>query len=78
MKDLLLLVPSLRSTFYNEQNARIRINGRINGKLNNLNIADLAVAGLQHTQLEISGRIQGLPNAKKAVYHLQIKNLYHC
>jgi translocation and assembly module TamB len=75
MKDILLLVPSLRSTFYKEQNARIRINGRINGKLNNLDIPDLELAGLQHTQLEISGQIKGLPDTKKAIYHLQIKNL---
>jgi len=76
MKDILLLVPSLKSRFYKEQNARIRINGQIKGKLNNLDITDLELAGLQHTQLELSGRIQGLPDAKKAVYHLQIKNLY--
>ena len=75
VKDLLLLVPSLRSTFYKEQNARISINGSISGKLNNLDIPNLALAGLQHTQLEISGRIQGLPHLKKAIYHLQIKNL---
>jgi hypothetical protein len=76
VKDLLLLVPSLRSTFYQEQNTRIKINGSINGKLNNLNIANLELAGLQRTQLEISGQIRGLPDAKKAIYHLQIKNLY--
>ena len=75
VKDLLLLVPSLRSTFYKEQNARISINGSIRGKLNNLDIPHLALAGLQHTQLEFSGQIRGLPNARKAVYHLQIKNL---
>ncbi len=75
MKDILLLVPSLRSRLHKEQNARIRINGRINGKLNNLNIPDLELAGLQHTQLEMSGQIRGLPDAKKAIYHLQIKNL---
>ncbi len=74
LKDLLLLVPSLRPTFYKEQNVQFKINGQLNGKLNNLDIAHLAVAGL-HTQLEMSGRIQGLPNAKKAIYHLQIKKL---
>jgi translocation and assembly module TamB len=75
MKDLLLLFPSLRSTFDKEQNARIRINGQINGQLNNLDIPDLALAGLQHTQMEFSGQIKGLPDTKKAIYHLQIKNL---
>ena len=93
MKDLLLLVPSLKKSFHDEQNARVKINGQMNGQLNNLNIQDLAVAGfsplpakygtafsgeggLQHTELEMSGRITGLPDAKHAVYHLQIKNLY--
>ena len=76
VKDLLLLVPSLRSTLYQEQNTRIRINGSINGKLNNLQIADLDLAGLQHTQLKMSGQINGLPDVKKAIYHLQIKSLY--
>ncbi len=76
MKDLLLLVPSLRSMFNKEQNAQIKINGRINGKLNNLNIPNLELAGLQHTQLDISGQIRGLPDAKKAIYHLQIKKLF--
>ena len=75
MNDLLLLVPSLRSTFYKEQNEQIRINGRINGKLNNFNIADLELAGLMQTKMEISGQIKGLPDAKRAIYHIQIKNL---
>jgi hypothetical protein len=86
MKDILLLVPTLRPRFQKEQNARIRINGKINGKLNNLNIPDIELAGiappelerrrgLQQTQLEMSGRILGLPDVKKAIFHLQIKNL---
>jgi translocation and assembly module TamB len=75
MKDMLLLFPALKSRFKNEQNARIRVNGRINGKLNNLNIPNFELAGLQHTQLDISGRIQGLPDARKAIYHVLIKNL---
>jgi hypothetical protein len=75
VKDILLFFPALRSRFHEQQNARIRINGRMNGKLNNLNIPDFELAGLLHSELEISGRIQGLPNAKKAVYHILIKNL---
>ncbi len=75
VRDVLLLVPALRSTLHKEQNTRVRINGRFNGKLNNLNIPDLELAGLQNTQLKISGRIMGLTDPKKAIYHLQIKNL---
>ena len=75
MKDLLLLVPSLRSTFYKSQNARVKVNGKLSGKLNNLNIPDFEIAGLADTHLEISGRIKGLPDAKKSIYHVLIKNL---
>ena len=75
MKDFLLFVPALRSRFDKEQNSRLRINGSIKGKLNNLVIPDLELAGLQRTQLEFSGQIKGLPDAKKAIYHIQIKNL---
>ncbi len=75
VKDILLLAPGLRSRFEKEQNARIRINGRLTGKLNNLYIPHLEVAGLEYTQLEISGRILGLPDLKKAICHFQIKNL---
>ena len=74
VKDILLFVPSLRSRLYREGNARIKINGKINGKLNNINIPDFQLTGLQFTQLEFSGRIKGLSDAKKAVYNIQIKN----
>ena len=75
IKDILLFVPALRSRMQENQNGQIRINGSMNGKLNNLNIPDFELAGLQHTKLEISGQIKGLPDAKKAIYHIQIKNL---
>ena len=75
IKDILLLVPALRSRLQENQNGQIRINGSMNGKLNNLNIPDFELAGLLHTKLEISGQIKGLPDAKKAIYHIQIKNL---
>jgi hypothetical protein len=75
VKDILLLVPSLRSSLQKVQNAQIRINGKIIGKLNNLNIPDLEVAGLEYTRLEISGQMKGLPDIKKAICHFQIKNI---
>ena len=75
MKDLLLLVPGLKSRFHAEPNSRIKINGRIRGKLNNLDIPDLEVAGLQQTQIEFSGQIRGLPDVKRAIYHIQTRNI---
>ncbi len=75
MKDILLLVPALRSTLYKQQDARLQINGRINGKLNNLKITDFGLAGFQHTKIQISGQINGLPDAKRAIYHIQLVEL---
>ena len=75
IRDILLLVPALKSHWQKDQNGRVKINGRINGKLNNLNIPGLEIAGWQNTQLSISGRITGLPDARRAIYHVQIKNL---
>ena len=72
MKDILLLVPTLRSKLDKEQNARLHINGRINGKLNNFKITDFELEGFQHTNLQISGQINGLPDAKHAIYHIQV------
>jgi hypothetical protein len=75
VKDILLFLPTLKSKLYDEQNERIKINGSVNGKLNNLHISNLELAGLRTTQLDISGQIKGLPDAKKAIYQIQIKNL---
>ena len=76
IKDLLLFVPALSRQFHDRQDGQVYINGRIRGQLNNLAIPDLELAGLQHSRIEFSGRIKGLPDAKRAIYDIEIKNLY--
>jgi hypothetical protein len=76
IRDLLLFVPALSRQFHDRQNGQVNINGRINGKMNNLTIKDLELAGLQQSRLAFSGRIKGLPDAKKAIYDIEIKKLY--
>ncbi len=76
VKDLLLLVPSLRSTFYKEQNARIKINGQINGKLNNLDIANLALAGLPYSIGNV-GPYSGIAQCKESYLSSSNKKPFH-
>ena len=76
IKDLLLFVPALKPRFHNNENGQIKINGRFRGRMNNLTIPNLEIAGLQNTQLAFSGQIKGLPGGKNSIYDIQIKNLH--
>ena len=76
-KDILLFAPDLIQIpfFKNNQNAIANINGRIVGNLNNLIFPNLDVSGIGSSRVSVSGRIIGLPDAEKAWYNLNIKNL---
>lgn len=76
-KDILLFTPDLIQIpfFRNNANAVANINGRIVGKLNNLILPNLDVSGIGSSRVSVSGRIIGLPDAEKAWYNLNIKNL---
>ncbi|TGD59910.1 translocation/assembly module TamB [Flavobacterium humi] len=75
--DILLFAPELNRVpvFQNNPNAVINIDSRIVGHLNDLLIRELDVSGIGNFHLAASGRIIGLPDAKKAWYNLNIKNL---
>jgi hypothetical protein len=76
MEDILLLVPDLdtmevmkpllKHTFY--------IHGKVNGRVDNLNIPNIEFSTLDQTQLHASGRIKGLPDVDKLFMDLQVKN----
>lgn len=76
-KDIILFAPQLVETpfFKNNENAIANINGRIVGNLNNLIFPNLEVSGIGSTHVSVNGRIIGLPEAEKAWYNLNIKNL---
>lgn len=77
MKDIILLVPDLDTmqvmqpllthTFF--------IDGKVNGRVDNLNIPNLKVTTLDRTRLSLSGRITGLPNVNNVLLNLTIKEL---
>ena len=76
-KDVLLFAPDLKKTnpFKDNPNAILYLNTRINGKVKDLNIPQFEMSGIGATRVSLSGKIKGLPDAKKAYYDLDIKKL---
>ncbi len=76
-EDILLFVPTLEDTnpFKDNPKAVVFINGKVNGKLKDLQIPNLEVSGIGSTKLAASGRIVGLPDAKTARFELNIKQV---
>ncbi|MEO7978217.1 translocation/assembly module TamB domain-containing protein [Flavobacterium sp.] len=76
-KDVLLFAPDLQKTnpFKDNPNAVLSLNTRLNGKIKNLNISQFEMSGIGTTKVSLSGKITGLPDAKKAYYDLDIKKL---
>lgn len=74
-KDILIFAPYLQkeNSFKSNPNAVLYINARLNGKISALNIPLLEMRGIRNTQISLSGKILGLPNAQKAYYDLDIK-----
>ncbi|MFI5452314.1 translocation/assembly module TamB domain-containing protein [Pedobacter sp. UC225_61] len=60
----------------NYRNEKIKINANVYGYLNNLTIPQLQISGLKNTQIDISGKAQGLPDLNKAYLDLTIKKLH--
>ena len=76
-KDILLFAPYLQkdNPFKSNPNAVVYLNTRLNGKIKNLNIPQFEMRGIGNTQVSMSGKITGLPDAQKAYYDLDIKKL---
>jgi hypothetical protein len=74
-KDILLFAPYLQKEdlFKNNTNAVLYLNVRLNGKVKDLNIPQFEMSGIGNTQVSLSGKITGLPDAQKAYYDLDIK-----
>lgn len=76
-EDVLLFAPDLVqiAVFKNHPKAVAAIDGRIVGQLNDLTFPKLDVSGIGSFHLVASGRIIGLPDARKAWYNVDIQNL---
>jgi len=77
MKDVILFAPQLRSQplFQKYGNDRLRVNAVLNGSLAALNINTLQLSGLGNSYVDINGRLNGLPDANRLNYNLNIRKL---
>ena len=76
--DVLTFAPMLRDVppFQKAPNAVYTINDlKLSGRLSDLRIGDLDLAGLQDTRVRLSGTIKGLPDPDRAVFNLKIAQL---
>jgi hypothetical protein len=74
LKDVLLLMPTMASMepFKHSPNAVFRINGKVSGKVSDLNIPSLEITGLSNTHIKASAKMRGLPDINKAYFDLNI------
>lgn len=76
-QDILILAPQLANTnpFKSNPNAVLYVNTNLNGTLKDLDIPYFEISGIGKTKVDVSGKITGLPDMKKAFFDLNIKNL---
>lgn len=60
----------------NYRNETIKVNASVDGYMNDLRIPKLQISGLKSTQIDVNGRVKGLPDANKAWLDLNI-NKFH-
>lgn len=76
VKDVLTFAPMLRTTpGFTVPNSTWYLTGKMNGAVNNLNIANLQVKGLSNTNADLSGTLKGLPDIKKLQANLNIRDI---
>jgi hypothetical protein len=70
--DILLIMPTMAVQLQGIKNDVFRINGKITGKINDLDIPSLEIAGLSGTHIKASAKLRGLPNVNKATFDVNI------
>jgi translocation and assembly module TamB len=74
VSDILLFVPGLDSQeiFRQNKDAQFTLAAKLNGTVGDLNISLLEIAGLNNTEVLLSGKLTGLPDPDKLFYDLNI------
>lgn len=74
LRDVLLLMPTMADIepFKSSPNSVIRIDGRMVGRVDNLNIPQLEIRGFNNTHIKASARLKGLPDMNKAYFDVNI------
>ncbi|MBB3968612.1 translocation/assembly module TamB domain-containing protein [Mucilaginibacter phyllosphaerae] len=76
LRDVLLLMPAMASMepFKSSPNAIIKINGRVNGTVDNLRIPNIEISGFGNTYVKASASMRGMPDVEKAYFDLNIND----
>ncbi|SDP62470.1 Family of unknown function [Mucilaginibacter sp. OK268] len=74
LKDVLLLMPTMATMepFKSSPGTVFKINGKVKGQVNNLDIPSLEVSGLGITHIKASAKMKGLPDVNKAYFDVNI------
>ncbi|WP_419701220.1 translocation/assembly module TamB domain-containing protein [Mucilaginibacter sp. NFX135] len=74
LKDVLLLMPTMATMepFKSSPGTVFKINGKVKGQVNNLDIPSMEVSGLGSTHIKASAKIKGLPDVNKAYFDVNI------
>lgn len=77
VKDILIFAPDLRSQelFRQNSNEQLQLTTAIKGKLKSLDIDDFYLSGLDGTVVDMSGQLNGLPDADKINYDFRIAEI---
>ena len=76
LKDVLLIMPTMATMepFKHSPNSVFKINGRVMGRVNDLNIPSLEITGLSNTHIKASAKMKGLPDMNKAYFDVTIND----
>ncbi|HWB24668.1 MAG TPA: translocation/assembly module TamB domain-containing protein [Chitinophagaceae bacterium] len=75
VKDVLTFAPQLASNLEGDKIRLLHINTVVKGYVKNISIPVFQFNGLGNTYVNISGHVQGLPDASKAYYDINIAQL---
>ncbi|WP_184542625.1 translocation/assembly module TamB domain-containing protein [Mucilaginibacter sp. FT3.2] len=76
LKDVLLLMPTMAGIepFKSSPGTIFKINGKVKGQVNNLDIPNLEITGLSNTHIKASAKLKGLPDVNKAYFDVTIND----
>ena len=76
-RDVLVFVPALREqAFFREhQHDQLKLDAALEGFMNDLSIRKFNLSGLSRTEVALTGRLKGLPDADRLAYDLDIRKL---
>jgi translocation and assembly module TamB len=77
MKDVLIFAPQLQQQpfFRKHRNGMVKLNAKLNGRLDDLNIEELYASGLGSTEVNVSGKVYGMPDVNRLSYNLNVAKL---